>query len=102
MLKDLIDWLEEQNPNLTVTHGFGEPDSYRGYYQDVAFEPKENVTFGEMLGYARSALGKTFTGYKGGEFTMHDFTDCWIAQYGTSEGDKIGPTLKAIWLATAH
>lgn len=30
MLGDLIKWLEEQDPNLTVPHGFGEPDSYRG------------------------------------------------------------------------
>ena len=102
MLEDLIKWLEQQNPDSTVPHGFGKPDSYRGYYDEVAFAPKENVTFGEMLGHARDALGTTFTGYKGGEYTMHEYTDCWIAEYGTSEGDKIGPTLKAMWLATAH
>lgn len=68
----------------------------------MAFKPKENVTFGEMLVHAKSAQGATFTGYKGGEYTMHEYTDCWIAEYGTSKADKIGPTLKAMWLATAH
>jgi len=70
MLEDLIKWLEQQNPELTVPHGFGEPDSYRGYYDEIAFAPKENVTFGEMLEHAKSALGATFTGYKGGEHTI--------------------------------
>lgn len=102
MLGNLIEWLREQNPELKVLHGFGEPMSYRGYYEDVAFEPVEETTFGEMLKHAESALGTTFTGYKGGDFTMHEYTDCWIASYGTSDGDKIGPSIKALWLATAH
>lgn len=54
-----------------------------------------------MLENAKSALGATFYGYKGGEYTMHEYTYCWIAEYGTSKGDKIGPTIKALWLATA-
>lgn len=101
MLKELIDWLAEQNPELTVPFGFGEPASYRGYYEDVAFEPKANVTFGEMLGHAKGALGATFNGYKGGEFTMNEYTDVWIASWGRSEGDKIGPTIKKLWLHAA-
>ena len=102
MLKELIDWLEAQDQSLTVPYGFGEPYSYRGYCKNMAFEPKMDVTFGEMLGHAKSALGKTFTDYRGREYTMCDYTNCWIAEYGTSEGDRIGPTLKAMWLATAH
>lgn len=98
MLKDLIEWLEKQNPDAVVPHGFGEPMSFRGYYEDVAFEPLENARLGDMLEHARDALGKTFTGYKGGEYTMKDYTDCWIASYGSSyQADKIGVTMLKLW-----
>lgn len=102
MLEDLIDWLERQDPTLTVPFGFGAPGSYRGCYDEVAFEPVENTTFGEMLEHAKSALGATFTGYKGGKFTMYASTDCWIAEHDSCEADTIGPTLKALWLHTAQ
>jgi len=46
-----------------------------------------------MLAYAREALGSTYMGYRGGEFTMDEHTDVWIAEYGDSAGDLIGPTL---------
>lgn len=96
-LKELIEWLESQNPDATVPHGFAEPMSYRGYYDEVAFEPTGETTISAMLGHARNALGGTFTGYKGGEFTMDEYTPCWIAEYGTSEGDRIGPTMCRLW-----
>lgn len=54
-----------------------------------------------MLEHAKSALGATFTGYKGGEYTMNEYTDCWIAEYGEGDGDKIGPTLMKMWAATS-
>lgn len=91
-LKDLIKFLEQQDPSLIVPVGFTHPHSYRGYYYDLAFEPEENVTVGQMLGAAKGAMGKTFTGYKGGEFTMGDYTDCWLATYGDC-GEGIGPVL---------
>lgn len=98
-LKNLIEWLEKQSPNAIVPHGFGIPRSYRGYYDQLAFEPVENAVILDMLEHARSALGTTFTGYKGGEYTMDEWTECWIAEYGTSEGDKIGPTMLRLWEA---
>lgn len=100
-LQDLIDWLERQDADAIVPHGFGSPMSYRGYYDELAFEPVENARLGDMLDHARGALRATFTGYKGGEFTMDEYTYCWIAEYGTSEGDKIGPTILKLWEATA-
>lgn len=98
MLKDLIDFLETLHPDLVVPFGFGEPHSFRGYYEDVAFTPVENARVGDMLEYARSALDRTFHGYKGGDYTMHEYTDCWISEYGTSSGaDKIGQTMFKYW-----
>ena len=97
MLQDLIEFLESQPADKVVRFGFGSPMSYRGYYEDLAFDPAENVTIGSMLAHAKSALGQTFQGYKGGDYTMHEYTDCWIAEYGRSGGDKIGPTLMKYW-----
>jgi hypothetical protein len=45
-----------------------------------------------MLADARSALGATFHGWKGGEYTMAEYTDCWLAVAGCT-GEGIGPVL---------
>lgn len=102
-LKDLISWLEKQNPDHVVPHGFANPHSYRGDYYDLAFEPKENARLGDMLTEAKAALGQTFDGYKGGEFTMGEYTNCWISEYGAcGSADGIGATLLKLWELTAY
>lgn len=94
-LIDLIRALEDADPEYVAPLGFSTPMSYRGYYHCVAFEPATNVTVASMLEHARSALGATFTGYKGGNYQMGEHTDCYIAQYGCADGDLIGPVLVA-------
>lgn len=37
-----------KNDEYTFTEGFGEPASYRGYYYEVCFEPKNNVSVKEL------------------------------------------------------
>jgi len=96
-LKELIEQLRLLPQDKELSFGFGEPDSYRGYYEELAFTPIEGAKVKDMLAHAKSAMGKTFTGYKGGEFKMHEFTDCYIAEYGTSAGDKIGITIINMW-----
>lgn len=96
-LTELIEELEKIPHDTPISFGFGEPMSYRGYYEELAFEPKQNTLIAEMLANAKSALGATFTGYKGGEYTMGAFSDCYIAEYGTSAGDKIGMTIINYW-----
>jgi hypothetical protein len=69
-LNELIRYLEKEDPKKVVAIGFNNPHSYRGYYEDLAFEPAKNITVGEMLDCAKGALGKTYEGYKGGEYKM--------------------------------
>lgn len=95
-LKELITQLESLDQDKVISYGFGSPMSYRGYYDELAFEPEENVTVSHMLENALSALGKTFEGYKGGDFTMRENTPCWIAHYGNT-GDEINDTLLSYW-----
>ena len=100
-LKELIEWLEKQDPKANVKDGFGSPHSDRGYYEDLGFDPVEETTFGAMLAHAKSAMGATFTGWKGGEFEMHEYTDCHIGEYGEC-GEEITSAHLKLWLLTAN
>ncbi|WP_234102481.1 hypothetical protein, partial [Streptomyces venezuelae] len=98
-LDELITTLDAADPTLVLPHGFTNPHSYRGYYEELAFEPATNVSVADMLADARSALGTTFTGWKGGEFTMRGYTDCWLAQEGSAGGETLGPLLLQFMLS---
>lgn len=67
----------------------GSEDSYRGYYSDLSFGQSETpVTVADFLKQARGALGETYYGYKGGNYTMTAETPVWRAEYGSC-GDAI-------------
>ncbi len=67
----------------------------------LAFSPTEKTTFGEMLKHAKSALGETFEGWKGGDYTMDEYTDCHIGEYGTC-GEEITTAHFRLWILTAN
>lgn len=92
ILQELIDFLSAYDPAIVAPVGFHSPHSYRGYYQELAFEPLENATVKEMLACAKSALGTTYEGYKGGDYTMGPYTTVYLSEYGTT-GEEIGPIL---------
>jgi hypothetical protein len=66
-------------------------DSYRGYYDHLAlgFEEQALPTVAALLADAKNAMGRTFVGYKGGEFVMNEHTPMWAANYGRSGGSRI-------------
>jgi hypothetical protein len=65
-------------------------NSYRGYYHDIALEPwNGTLTVEQLLSAANDACGRTFEGYKGGDFTMDADTPLWIANYGSASGIAI-------------
>jgi len=45
---------------------------------------KENPTVAEWIEVLKEAQGKTFTGYKGGDFLMSKNTPVWLAEYSNS------------------
>lgn len=76
-------------PYETMVDGFGNPHSYRGYYEDLAFKPVDNkINCRDALAICQSAMGKVFIGYEGGEFMMGELTPVWLSNYGTT-GRKI-------------
>ena len=77
-LAELITALRAQPQDKKVRLGFCNPHSYRGFYDELAFEPLSDTTVGEMLTCAEKAVGSTYTGYKGGEYEMWPHTRVWI------------------------
>ncbi|MFG2276712.1 hypothetical protein ACGFNY_44010 [Streptomyces chartreusis] len=92
-LGDIITRLEAANPQQVVKHGFHNPHSYRGDYYDLAFEPATDITVADMLEAARSAVGATYQGWKGGDFKMNEYDWCWLSEEGTASGETISPLL---------
>lgn len=65
--------------------------SYESYKQKSI--GKENPTVQGWIDVLKEAIGKTFTGYKGGDFLMGKNTPVWLAENGNSsfvtDGKKI-------------
>jgi hypothetical protein len=83
-LGNLIELLEKLDPKDKVQK-LDEPHSYRGYYTDLAFIRDEYnlAPVGEVLDILKSCVSKTYTGWKGGDYTMDENTPIWVVE---SEG----------------
>jgi hypothetical protein len=92
-LGDIIDAFAKLDPTAVLPIGLHEPHSYRGYYHELAFEACTDATVSDILDELNSAVGETFEGYKGGDYRMDRYSQVWIAPYGSSGGDCIGPML---------
>lgn len=92
-LGDLIDELEKRDPKAVAKKGFHNPHSYRGDYYELAFEETGEITIGDMLEAARSAVGATYQGWKGGEFRMDRHSWCWLSGEGCTSGETISARL---------
>ena len=85
----LIDELRSL-PQDRLVVGFGSPYSHRGYYSDLSFEPVESTqSVAQLLALAQSCLGRTFQGYKGGDYIMDAATPLWLSQYGDADQMRI-------------
>lgn len=98
-LGDIIIRLEREDPMRILPVGFAKPHSFRGDYMDLAFEPAQNIRVEDVLDAARSALGATFQGWKGGDYTMSESSRCWISYEGEGSDNAIGPLLLHLLLA---
>lgn len=70
-------------------------DSWRGSYDELALNFETNryeskrLTVSEFLNLCKETIGKTFTGYKGGEYTMGKSTPVWVANNGNAGNTAI-------------
>ena len=61
--------------------------SWRGSYREIAIEFSEKgyaPKLSEFISWLKEAIGKTYEGYKGGDFVMGKNTPVWVANYGHS------------------
>lgn len=102
-LGELIERLEALPPETVMRPGIGKPHSWRGAYEELSFEPVEETTVGKLLEEAKGCIGRTFEGYKGGEFTMREFTTVNIDERGHwSNGSAIWELALSAMLGSSH
>jgi hypothetical protein len=89
-LKELIDRLLALPGDTLFERGFGAPHSWRGVYAELSFTPEDNVTARYMLAHATSAVMATYTGWKGGDFTMTLETPVHLDHEGSCSDDGDG------------
>ena len=90
----------ESHPDAVIRHAF-DPDtahSWRGDYFKLSFDPAENVRLADMVAALFDAIGETYDGYKGGEYTMHETTAVYMDEWGTCSGNAIGSHLVEYWI----
>ena len=88
-LIELITALKSAPQNLPVYFQTGEHpdmvDSWRGSYDLLALNHTlegSALRCSELIDLLDGAIGSTFRGYKGGEYTMHEDTPIWVDNYG--------------------
>lgn len=74
-LKEFKDYVQNFKQGTEFEYGISDPFSWRGSYDEVAFEVLQRpMTREEILAKINKAYSETFSGYKGGEFTFDDYT----------------------------
>jgi len=94
------------NPKAVVFFDFGELvptglHSYRGFYDHLAFsfdrrwtfngkDEKDNeIDVAGLLKMCEDALGRTFQGYKGGDYVMNPDTPLWVSDYAEASSTAV-------------
>ena len=90
LLGELIAKLESCDPAAKVRYDFDKAvpttlHSWRGIYAELSLDFDETgtpPTVADLLEELRGAVGKTYGGYKGGDFVMGKGTPVWVAHWG--------------------
>ncbi len=98
-LGDLVMRLNSVDRTKQLPVGFRNPHSYRGYYEDLGFELARDITVGEVLDAAESAVDAVFTAWKGGDYKMGRSTPVWLVAEEGRTGESLGAVLLELMLA---
>jgi hypothetical protein len=94
-----LDQEDREHPGKRIKIGFVNPHSYRGYYEQLAVEISYDVAVADMLYDAKTALCATFQGWKGGDYTMRDYTQVWLVDEPGDCGESLGAVFLELLLA---
>ena len=106
-----LEYNEKESKGICFDFGSAVPtslDSWRGSYSELALGYKlsgydntqehfADKTSTELLSHLKETIGKEFTGWKGGEFTMNENTPVWVANSGNSGNTAVVGVLDADW-----
>jgi hypothetical protein len=95
-LKDFLDTFPDDR---ICKHGFYSPHSFRGYYDEAAVVPCDDVTIAEMKAVLDTLLTDTFVGWKGGDFNYNLDTPIHFSKIGYA--DDLGQEMAQILLSIA-
>lgn len=101
-LGQAIAMCEAADQDKVLPFGITHPHSYRGFYEDVAFERTEPQTVREFVAVLRSALGQSYEGWKGGHYTMDEHSDAWFATEGSTSDSPFSRLLFEVLLDMGH
>jgi hypothetical protein len=79
--------------------------SYRGYYEQLALnytQERETPTVKSVLEYCKSAIGDTFSGYKGGDYEMDRDTMLWVSNPSEASGTTVCGVSKVGYYVIIH
>jgi hypothetical protein len=87
-LGEIIKELSKAQPDQNVYYDFAdmaprlELDSYRGDYSETYLGyQEETITVGELLAYLKSRVGEMMCDYKGGNYTIREDKEVWVAKH---------------------
>ena len=89
-LEPIVEKQDKEEPMVQYDFEYLFPtdiDSWRGSYEELALNftsEGEQMKVSEFLKMLKSTVGKTFIGYKGGEFVMSKHTPVWVVNYSNS------------------
>lgn len=94
-LIELVKICDREDAEVVFDFGYFHPtslDSWRGAYYELALDYTEKgtaMTRNYFLKLLNEAIGKEYSGYKGGEFTMSEETPVWVSNYGQSANTAV-------------
>lgn len=89
-LGQLKTFLEAFPKDRISNYGINNPHAYRGYYDQVSFEPVGDMSIGHMLECIEEAISRPHEGWKGGEYWYNYDTPLNIAEEGMCTRDVEG------------
>lgn len=78
-----INLLEKAEQSKVIRFALKDLHSFRGEYGHLAIASSYDVAVADMLKEAKSVVGKTLPGYKGGEYVMGEHTEIHFALFGS-------------------
>ena len=90
-----LESITDKTISISINQPKGIPShlhSWRGIYAELALEyaqDGEYHTVAKLLKRLKGAVGETFIGYKGGDFTMGKTTPIWISNYGDADHNAV-------------